>query len=190
MTLHRTPNTVSTRTMHSHPCHAMSSCTCNAIMLIAYMYNHPCTHTHTYLRFSMPIKMSYSTYPEVIFHTSYYQLKPYTAHINMSYSTLHVINSSHNTQLNRPALTCLILNVLHGKMAEILTQWEFHRVQEHPNRNSDEKVITFRSWRSHMTKLSHPGSPPYLSGRPFPASSDTQCPPKRSFWKVNSMGFP
>ena len=36
-------------------------------------------------------------------------------------------------------------------MAAILTQWDFHRVKEHPNRNSDEKVMTFRSWRSHMT---------------------------------------
>ena len=36
-------------------------------------------------------------------------------------------------------------------MAEILTQWAFHRVKEHTNRNSDEKVMTFRSWRSHMT---------------------------------------
>ena len=31
-----TPNPVPIRTMHSHPCHAMSSCTCNAIMLVAY----------------------------------------------------------------------------------------------------------------------------------------------------------
>ena len=29
-----------------------------------------------------------------------------------------------------------------------LTQWAFHEVQEHPNRNSDERVMTFRSWRS------------------------------------------
>ena len=36
-------------------------------------------------------------------------------------------------------------------MAAILTQWAFHRVKEHLNRNSDEKVMTFRSWRSHMT---------------------------------------
>ena len=38
MTLHRTPNTVSIPTMHSHPCHAMFSCTCNAIMPIVYIY--------------------------------------------------------------------------------------------------------------------------------------------------------
>ena len=70
-----------------------------------------------------------------------------------------------------------------------LTQWAFHRVQEHPNRNSDEKVMTFRSWRSHMTKLPHPGSLPHLPGRPFPAVSDTQCPPKVSVWKFDSIGF-
>ena len=29
-----------------------------------------------------------------------------------------------------------------------LTQWAFHRVKEHPNRSSDEGVMTFRSWRS------------------------------------------
>ena len=62
--------------------------------------------------------------------------------------------------------------------ARNLTQWDFHEVHEHSNRSSDEKVMTFRSWRSHMTKLSHPGSPPHLPGRPFPAGSDTHCPLK------------
>ena len=41
-----------------------------------------------------------------------------------------------------------------------------------------------------MTKLSHPGSLPYLLGRPFPAVSDTHYPPKGSGWKFDSMGFP
>ena len=27
------------------------------------------------------------------------------------------------------------------------TQWAFHRVQEHPKRSSDEKVMAVRSWR-------------------------------------------
>ena len=40
-----------------------------------------------------------------------------------------------------------------------------------------------------MTKLSHPGSLPYLPGWPFPAGSDIHCPPKWSDWKVDSMGF-
>ena len=57
-----------------------------------------------------------------------------------------------------------------------LAQWDFHEVQEHPYRNSDEKVMTFRSWRSHKTKLSHPGSQPDFPGRPFPVVSDTHCP--------------
>ena len=39
-----TPNPVPIHTMHSHPCHAMSSCTCNAIMLVAYTYS----PMHTY----------------------------------------------------------------------------------------------------------------------------------------------
>ena len=33
-----------------------------------------------------------------------------------------------------------------------LTQWAFHRVQEHPKRSSDEGVMTFRSWRSYVVK--------------------------------------
>ena len=60
-------------------------------------------------------------------------------------------------------------NALQRGLDGNLTQWALHEVQEHPNRNLDEKVITFRSWRSHMTKLSHPGSPPYFPGRKFPA---------------------
>ena len=31
-----------------------------------------------------------------------------------------------------------------------VTQWGFHRVQEHPKRSSDEGVMTFRSWRSYV----------------------------------------
>ena len=33
---------------------------------------------------------------------------------------------------------------------EFLTQWDFHRVQEHPKRSSDKGVMTFRSWRSYV----------------------------------------
>ena len=33
-----------------------------------------------------------------------------------------------------------------------LTQWDFHRVQEHLDRSSDEGVMTFRSWRSYIVK--------------------------------------
>ena len=33
-----------------------------------------------------------------------------------------------------------------------LTQWAFHRVQEHSNRSSDVEVRTFRSWRSYTVK--------------------------------------
>ena len=35
---------------------------------------------------------------------------------------------------------------------EFLTQWAFHRIQEHPNRSSDEGDMTFRSWRSYVSK--------------------------------------
>ena len=33
-----------------------------------------------------------------------------------------------------------------------LTQWDFHRVQEHLNRSSDVGFRTFRSWRSYTVK--------------------------------------
>ena len=33
-----------------------------------------------------------------------------------------------------------------------LTQWDFHRVQEHSNWSSDVGVRTFRSWRSYTVK--------------------------------------
>ena len=41
-------------------------------------------------------------------------------------------------------------------MNGFLTQWSFHRVQEHPTRSLDEEVTTFRSWRSHVVKPSQP----------------------------------
>ena len=39
-------------------------------------------------------------------------------------------------------------NIIKLSIDEFLTQWDFHRVQEHPNRSSDEGDMTFRSWRS------------------------------------------
>ena len=35
-------------------------------------------------------------------------------------------------------------------MDGFLTQWAFHRFQEHPKRSSDEGVMTFQSWRSYV----------------------------------------
>ena len=35
----------------------------------------------------------------------------------------------------------------------LLTQWDFHRVQEHSNRSSNEGDMTFRSWRSCAVSL-------------------------------------
>ena len=34
-----------------------------------------------------------------------------------------------------------------------LTQWDFPRVKEHPNRSSNEGDMTFRSWRSCAVSL-------------------------------------
>ena len=43
-------------------------------------------------------------------------------------------------------------NILLRHMNVFLTQWAFHRVQEHLNRSSDEGDMTFRSWRSYVGK--------------------------------------
>ena len=43
-------------------------------------------------------------------------------------------------------------NILLSHMNVFLTQWDFHRVQEHLNRSSDEGDMTFRSWRSYVGK--------------------------------------
>ena len=42
----------------------------------------------------------------------------------------------------------MISNFINLYMDGFLTQWAFHRVQEHPNRSSEEEVMTFISWRS------------------------------------------
>ena len=47
---------------------------------------------------------------------------------------------------------------IHSHMDGILTQWVFHRVQEHPKRSSDEEVMTFQSLRSHMSSHPYPTS--------------------------------
>ena len=44
-------------------------------------------------------------------------------------------------------------NIIKLSLYEFLTQWAFHRVQEHLNRSSDEEVMTFRSWRSYVVNL-------------------------------------
>ena len=48
----------------------------------------------------------------------------------------------------------LTLTILHRNTNRILTQWDFHRVQEHPKRSSDEEVMTYQSWRSHVIRPS------------------------------------
>ena len=42
------------------------------------------------------------------------------------------------------------LNIIY--LDGFLTQWAFHREQEHSNRSSDVEVKTFRSWRSYTVK--------------------------------------
>ena len=44
-------------------------------------------------------------------------------------------------------------NIIMLSIDEFLTQWAFHRVQEHSNRSSDEEDMTFRSWRSCAVSL-------------------------------------
>ena len=45
-------------------------------------------------------------------------------------------------------------NFIKLSMDGFLTQWAFHRVQEHPKRSSDEEVMTFRNWRSYVVQPS------------------------------------
>ena len=54
---------------------------------------------------------------------------------------------SKNTRIGFP------FNILLRHMDGFLTQWDFHRVQEHPNGSSDGEVMTFRSWRSYVVNL-------------------------------------
>ena len=71
----------------------------------------------------------------------------------------------------------------------ILTQWAFHRVQKNKNRSSDEEVMTFQSWRSHMTRQPYPDSLPDLPERPSPAISSTHCPPQNSDGILTQWAF-
>ena len=82
-----------------------------------------------------------------------------------------------------------VSTILHRHMDGILTQWDFHRVKEHPNRISDEEVMTFRSWMSHMNRQPYPATLPDLTDLPFLANSSTHCPPHAYGWNLDSMGF-
>ena len=92
--------------------------------------------------------------------------------------------------LGNPFQQSLVPNTLHKHLDRIMTQWAFDRVQEHLKQSSDEEVMTFPSWRSHMTRQSHLNSLPYLPRSLFPAISSTQCPPKSFGWNLDSMVFP
>ena len=48
-----------------------------------------------------------------------------------------------------------------------LTQWDFHEVQEHPNRSSNEGDMTFRSWRSCVVNFDEHCSWTTPVGRPL-----------------------
>ena len=124
-------------------------------------------------------------------------------HLKRSLSKEVMTVRSWRSHMNRPALSNLpfpaspfqpnpIPTALQRKMVGILTQWAFHRVQEHLKRSSDEEVMTVRSWRSHMNRQPYPPSPirPALPGLPFSASSSTHCPPQAYGWNIDSMGFP
>ena len=43
-------------------------------------------------------------------------------------------------------------NILLRHMNIFLTQWDFHRVQEHPNRSSVGGDMTFQIWWSYVAK--------------------------------------
>ena len=48
-----------------------------------------------------------------------------------------------------------------------LTQWDFHEVEEHPNRSSNEGDMTFRSWRSCVVNFEEQCSWTTPVGRPL-----------------------
>ena len=74
----------------------------------------------------------------------------------LSYTCIYLILCMNNYDYH----ICLLFFLISGPnmsstfiilcMDGFLTQWAFHRVQEHPKRSSDEEVMTFRSWRSHV----------------------------------------
>ena len=59
-------------------------------------------------------------------------------------------------------LYCLVFSMFSGtnmssklinlSIDEFLTQWAFHKAQEHSNRSSDGEDMTFRSWKSYVGK--------------------------------------
>ena len=91
---------------------------------------------------------------------------------------------------------CLLFFLIYGPnmsstfiilyMARFLTQWAFHRVQEHTKRSSDEEVMIFRSWRSHAVK-------PSRADLLWPSSANlselTFYPPQAYEWILDSMDF-
>ena len=76
----------------------------------------------------------------------------------LSYTCIYLILCMDNYDYHISSLFFLISgpnmssNFIILCMVVFLTQWAFHRVQEHPNRSSDEGVMTFRSWRSYVVK--------------------------------------
>ena len=107
-----------------------------------------------------------------------------------SHMTRQPYPDSYLTCLGAPFQPFLVPTALQRYKDEILTQWGFHRVQEHLKRSSDEEVMTFRSWRSHMTRKPHPDSLPNLPESPFLASFSTHCSPQAYGLNLDSMGFP
>ena len=91
---------------------------------------------------------------------------------------------------NSPFRPAPVPTSLHRYMDEILTQWDFHRAQEHVKRSSDKEVMTFRSWRSHMNWQPYLASLLDLPDLPFPDSSTAHCTPQAYGWNLDSMGFP
>ena len=64
----------------------------------------------------------------------------------------YVGKSDELTWIDELTLSDELIYHLMRHMNVFLTQWAFHRVQEHPNRSSDEGDMTFRSSRSYVGK--------------------------------------
>ena len=81
--------------MDSHPCHAMFSCTCNAIMPMHFFLHVTCIYMSATCNINTPWIIIINTYNS----------PPCTTHVNTSYNIhkhvtfiLHVIHISNNTQ--------------------------------------------------------------------------------------------
>ena len=89
------------------------------------------------------------------YHTQYSSLQ-HAMQWSCYIPAIHIDTTKQTERLvqNTEFRNVVIPNVPQKNMDGILTQWAFHRVQEHPKRSSDEEVMAYRSLRSHVVRPS------------------------------------